>query len=64
MITIDINIALLAAQLRVIYGLKLPDAFQIATAMRSGCDAFFTNDEQIRRVTDLQILVITDFVNS
>ncbi|MGI0480780.1 type II toxin-antitoxin system VapC family toxin [Geminocystis sp. CENA526] len=64
MVTIETNIALLAAQLRVQYGLKLPDAFQIATAIRSNCDVFLTNDQQIRRVADLQILVIADFINS
>jgi predicted nucleic acid-binding protein len=33
-----------AADIRVRYGLKLPDALQIASALVAGCDAFLTND--------------------
>ena len=49
-----------AAQLRVKYNLKLTDAFQIATALEAGCEAFLTNDTQLKRVTELRVLVISE----
>jgi predicted nucleic acid-binding protein len=50
----------IAAQLRARYNLRLPDALQIAAALGNSCDAFLTNDAQLKRVTELQILVIDD----
>ncbi len=49
-----------AAALRVRHGLKLPDALQIATAIGSNCDAFLTNDAELKRVTELRVLVIKE----
>ena len=49
-----------AAELRARYNLTLLDAMQIAAAVGSGCDAFLTNDAQLRRVTDIQVLVLSD----
>jgi predicted nucleic acid-binding protein len=48
-----------AALIRVRYGLKLPDALQVATALVAGCDAFLTNDVVLQRVTELRILVLS-----
>lgn len=47
-----------AAQLRVKYNLALIDALQIATALVAGCEAFLTNDVQLRRVTEVKIIVV------
>ncbi len=47
-----------AAELRVKYNLKLPDALQIAVAIVAGCEAFLTNDTGLKRVGELQILVL------
>ncbi len=47
-----------AAEVRVRYGLKLPDALQVAAALVSGCDGFLTNDAALQRVTELRILVL------
>jgi predicted nucleic acid-binding protein len=52
------DIARQAADLRARYKLALADAFQIATARASGCDAFLTNDVDLLRVTELQVLVL------
>jgi predicted nucleic acid-binding protein len=49
-----------AAELRARYNLTLTDAFQIAIAMQSGCDAFLTNDIELKRVTDIPILVLSE----
>ncbi len=49
-----------AADLRARYGLRLPDALQIAVALDKRCDAFLTNDLRLKRVTDLPILVLDE----
>src|SRR5205823_2343575 len=49
-----------AADLRARYNLRTPDALQIAAALEAGCDAFLTNDAQLSRVTELQIMVLDD----
>jgi len=61
-VSINQNIALQAAELRARYNLSLTDAFQVAVALATNCDAFLTNDATIERVTELQILVLNDFL--
>lgn len=50
-----------AAQLRARYRLETPDAIQLAVAQEAGCEAFLTNDRQLRRVDTLAVLVLSDF---
>ena len=49
-----------AASLRARYNLTLTDAFQISAALASGCDAFLTNDNALKRVTELRVLVVDE----
>jgi predicted nucleic acid-binding protein len=49
-----------AAQLRVKYNLQLTDALQIATALESRCEAFLTNDTQLKRAVELKVLVVAE----
>ena len=58
---IDQNMARQAAEFRSRYNLELPDAFQIAVALSTNCQAFLTNDAKLRRITELQVLVLDDF---
>ena len=60
-ISTNAAIAYQAAELRVKYNLKLPDALQVATAISAQCDAFLTNDTALKRVTEIPILVIKEF---
>lgn len=55
-IAVTATIAALAAQLRVSYGLKLPDAIQLATALDIGAAALVTHDRDFSRVTGIEIL--------
>lgn len=61
-VDIDAQIGVKAAAIRVQYGLKLPDALQIAVALCSGCDGFLTNDQAIKRVKELNVIVLSDWV--
>lgn len=54
------EIAHRAAQIRVQHNLQLADALQIATALQAGCEAFLTNDEQLKRVTTLRMVVVKE----
>lgn len=58
---VDVLIARRAAELRAEYNLRTPDAIQIATAIVAGAQAFITNDERMKNVKQIPILVIGDF---
>jgi predicted nucleic acid-binding protein len=60
LIPIDAEVGKRAAELRVKYGLKLPDALQVTTALAAGCEAFLTNDATLKRITELRVLVLSD----
>jgi predicted nucleic acid-binding protein len=57
---INVDIAERAADLRARYNLRTPDALQIAAALDAGCQAFLTNDAALKRVTELQVLVLDE----
>jgi predicted nucleic acid-binding protein len=57
---IDQEIARQAAELRARYNLRLADAFQVAVAVLTGCDAFLTNDATLERVTELNVIVLDE----
>lgn len=57
---LDAESGVQAATLRAKYGLKLPDALQVAAALVAKCDGFLTNDIQLKRVTELKIIVLKD----
>jgi predicted nucleic acid-binding protein len=60
LVNIDAVIAQEAAELRIQYGLKLPDALQMATAIAAGCEAFLTNDVALKRVKELRVLTMVE----
>lgn len=57
---IDDLVASRAADLRARYNISLTDAFQLAIALESGCDAFLTNDLDLKRVQEIPILVLSE----
>lgn len=59
---VDEKICVAAALLRGKYDLYLPDAIQIATAIFSQADAFITNDERIKKVKELPIILLKDYL--
>jgi predicted nucleic acid-binding protein len=52
------EIAERAAILRASYGLKTPDAIQLATALLSASHAFLTNDEGMPEIEGTQVLIL------
>ena len=53
-----------AARIRAETGLATPDALHAATALRAGCAAFITNDNDFRLVDDLPVVVLDDLVEA
>lgn len=61
---VDRRIAFRAAKLRAKYGLKTPDALFVATAIEEKAEAFVTNDIRLRKVDEIEILVLDDFFDT
>jgi predicted nucleic acid-binding protein len=59
-ISIDRDIGRRAAELRARYNITLPDALQIASALAAGSNAFLTNDATLKRVTEVNVLVLDE----
>ncbi len=63
---LDLDCSLLrsAAALRATLGIKTPDALQIAAAKRSHCTVFITNDRRLPKISGLQILQLSDYIQN
>jgi len=51
------------AYLRAIFGIKTPDALQIAAARKGGCSIFITNDRRLPQIDGLTILQLSDYLS-
>jgi predicted nucleic acid-binding protein len=60
---IDEDVCERAAQLRAKYGwLRTPDALQVATAIEHGAEVIVTNDDRWRRLTEIEVVILKDYV--
>lgn len=53
-----VDIADTGARLRAEYGLKTPDSIVMATTLRSGATGLIANDAQLKKVKELDVLVL------
>ncbi len=60
---IDENCAERASDLRAAYGVKPPDALQVGTALANHATGFVTNDGGLKRIRELEVMVLNDFVD-
>jgi len=58
MLEINAHIAKKAAKIRAKYGFKTPDAIQLASALQSGSDFFITNDNQLNKFKELNVILV------
>lgn len=58
---VDRTTARRAAELRAVYRLRSPDALQIAACLQAGADLFVTNDRDLRRVKEIEVILLEDF---
>jgi predicted nucleic acid-binding protein len=59
---INSDICLLAAQIRAKYGFKTPDSLFLAMAIDEGAEVFITNDVGLKKVTEINCLIINDYL--
>jgi len=52
----------LAAKLRAKYTIRTPDAIQMAVGILYGADTFLTNDSGLKKVKDIKVLTLEDFL--
>ncbi len=43
-------------------GIKTVDSLQISAAIDVGVDVFITNDKKLRRIKELEILILEDYL--
>ena len=55
------TISEMAAQIRGVYGFTTPDSIQLATALYSGADIFYTNDKRLQKFPDINIVTVLTF---
>jgi predicted nucleic acid-binding protein len=61
-LSVDIELADIAARIRAQHSLRTPDAIQAATAIQFGATLLITNDPIFKRITEFHTLVLDDFV--
>jgi predicted nucleic acid-binding protein len=60
--SIDPIIAEKAAELRAKYGIKTPDAIQLAVGIENNGTLFITNDNALKRVNEINVLVLKEYL--
>lgn len=63
MYALDRKLLRQGAYLRANFGIKTPDALQIAAAKRGGCSVFITNDRRLPKIEGLTIIQLSDYLN-
>ncbi|OGC51636.1 hypothetical protein A2982_02030 [candidate division WWE3 bacterium RIFCSPLOWO2_01_FULL_39_13] len=61
-IGVDITIAEYSAILAATYNLRVPDSVHLATAILSECEAFVTNDKKLKRVKEIDCILMDKFL--
>ncbi len=59
---IDKNVAVESARLRAKYNIKTPDAIQLTTGIINGAKAFVTNDDNLKKVKEIKIVILDDLI--
>jgi len=57
---VDLPVSDLASTLRAKYSISTPDAIQIATAITERASVFITNDEQLKKVEEIKVVLLTE----
>lgn len=63
LVDVDSGIARQAAVLRARYRLRTADAIQVAACLAHGATAFVTNDRRLRRIDELTVIVLADYMD-
>lgn len=63
-VELDRSCARRAAELRAMYRLRPADSLQVAACLHHGATALLTNDKSLRRVQEIEVVVLDDFVSA
>jgi predicted nucleic acid-binding protein len=58
------EVSVLSSQLRARYSIRIPDAIQMAVGQLYGAEAFLTNDANLKKIREIRVLVLDDFLAS
>jgi len=61
-VPVSLEVADQAAELRASYNLSTPDAIQLATAIGFQATGFIGNDKGLKKVKEIECLMVSDFV--
>jgi hypothetical protein len=61
-VSMGLGVARRAADLRADYRFRTPDAIQLAAALVQGATAFLTNDKKLKPVSEVEVLILDDWV--
>jgi len=61
MLAVDAAMARCAVAIRAQYGVRVPDALQVAAALESGATLFVTNDRRLAKIRELTVIVLDDY---
>jgi predicted nucleic acid-binding protein len=62
--SIDEKLGEAAALIRARHTIRLPDALQLAAAIQGEATLFLTNDKRVKKVDALEVVVLSDFLQS
>ena len=62
--SVDEKLAEAAALIRARYAIRLPDALQVAAAIQGEATLFLTNDKRTKKVDAIEVLVLSEFLQS
>ena len=54
----------MSSEIRAKYSIKTPDAIQVAVSILYGANKFITNDPALKKVSDINVLVLDDFLET
>jgi len=60
--SIDPIIAQKSAELRAQYGIKTPDAIQLAVGIENDRTLFVTNDRGLKKIKEIEVIVLEEYL--
>jgi len=64
MVKIDSKVAEKGAELRARYGIRIPDALQVASAIGNQATIFLSNDHKLKKIKEIEIVVLKEIIDS